>query len=71
MKLRTNGIYILLILSVLLVVASAFITYYNTREKEQSMHTVIRRYKSIASSENLPLPVEGYGDRPTRVYHLG
>ena len=53
MKFRSNSIYILLILSVLLAIASAFITYYNTKEKEQSIHTVIRRYKSIASSEQL------------------
>ena len=53
MKLRTNGIYLLLGLSVLLAFTSAFITYYNTQEKEQSMHTVIRRYNSIASSINL------------------
>ncbi len=53
MKLRANGIYLLLGLSVLLALASAFITYINTLEKEQSMHTVIRRYNSIASSINL------------------
>lgn len=53
MKLRSASIYLLLGLSVLLAFASAFITYYNTLEKEQSMHTVIRRYNSIASSINL------------------
>jgi signal transduction histidine kinase len=53
MKLRTNGIYLLLGLSVLLAFTSAFITYYNTLEKEQSMRTVIRRYNAIASSIDL------------------
>ena len=53
MKLKTNGIYILLILSTMLAIASVFITYYNTREKEYTVHTVIRRYKSIATSINL------------------
>lgn len=53
MKLKTNGIYILLILSTLLAIASAIITYHNTREQEVSMHTVMRRYKSIASSIDL------------------
>ena len=49
----TSNIYILLVLSVLLVIASAFITYYNTREKKQSTQAVIRRYQSIGSSIQL------------------
>jgi signal transduction histidine kinase len=53
MKIKTNGIYILLGLSVVLALTSAFITYRNTQEKEQTMRTVIRRYKSIASSIEL------------------
>ena len=52
-KFLTNNIYVLLVLSVLLVIASAFITYYNTREKKQSTQTVIRRYQSIGSSIQL------------------
>ena len=53
MKVRTNTVYILLVLSVLLAIASTFITYFNTVEKEQSTQTVIRRYQSIASSTQL------------------
>ncbi len=52
-KFLTNNIYVLLVLSVLLVITSAFITYYNTREKKQSTQTVIRRYQSIGSSIQL------------------
>ena len=69
MKLRTNGIYILLRLSAA-AIASAFITYYNTLEKEQSMHTVIRRYNSIAIFHKFTFPFERHGGRSTGLYHL-
>ena len=36
-----------------MALASAFITYYNTREKEQLVQIVIKRYKSVNASENL------------------
>lgn len=53
MKFKSNSIYLFLVLSVLLASASGFITYYNTREKEDLVQTVIRRYKSVNASENL------------------
>lgn len=53
MKFKSNSIYLFLGLSVLLALASAFITYYNTREKEELVQTVIKRYKSVNASENL------------------
>jgi len=52
-KLGTTGIYILLVLSIVLIVVSAFITYYNTLEKNRSTETIIRRYRSIVSSTRL------------------
>jgi signal transduction histidine kinase len=58
MKIKSNrvqatGIYVLLVLSILLVIVSAYITHYNTVEKEESTQTVIRRYRSIESATKL------------------
>jgi signal transduction histidine kinase len=52
-KFFTNNIYLLLILSVLLVIISAIITYRNTQEKAEATAAVIRRYESIESSIQL------------------
>ena len=52
-RLGTTGIYILLVLSVVLIIVSAVITYYNTLEKNRSTGTIIRRYRSIVSSTRL------------------
>lgn len=52
-KLRTTSIYVLLVLSIFMVIVSAYITHYNTLEKKQSTQTVIRRYQSIQSSIQL------------------
>jgi signal transduction histidine kinase len=52
-KLQLAGLYILLVLSILLSIASAYITNYNTREKKESTGMIIRRYKSIESAVKL------------------
>ena len=52
-RLGTTGIYILLVLSIVLIIVSALITYYNTLEKNRSTGTIIRRYRSIVSSTRL------------------
>jgi signal transduction histidine kinase len=52
-RLQATGIYVLLVLSILLVIVSAYITHYNTVEKEESTQTVIRRYRSIESATKL------------------
>jgi CHASE3 domain sensor protein len=53
MKFKSNSIHLFLGLSVLLALASGFITYYSTREKEELVQTVIKRYKSVNASEHL------------------
>lgn len=47
------GLYFLLVLSVLLSIASAYITNYNTREKKESTEMIVRRYQSIESAVKL------------------
>ncbi|MBT1697304.1 CHASE3 domain-containing protein [Fulvivirgaceae bacterium PWU4] len=52
-RLQLAGLYFLLVLSVLLSIASAYITNYNTREKKESTEMIVRRYQSIESAVKL------------------
>jgi signal transduction histidine kinase len=53
MKIRINSVYILLVVSLVMVIVSAVITYHNTLEKKRSTASVIQTYQVIQSSTQL------------------
>ena len=53
MELRKNSVYALLILSIIMVIVSAVITYFNSVEKKESTKLIIHTYQAIQSSTEL------------------